>query len=571
MKMIRSSIALRMLTAVGVAALLSLVGMAYHYAQHQRETILAQNQLARIQFAEGTIRGLRAVMFTGSAKIARDYAEQIKQIPGVEEMRILRNDGQEAFHDNKTIEAVNFRRGEDLFVPRDTENVVEVLPAKDPHLKQAVESGETVPYYERGKEGDRLLTLLAPIGRMEACQRCHGRGKGPLGLLKMTTSLREADEAIARTDRKAVEMLAISLVLMLGITFLLLHRSIVRPLRLVTQAMVRVEEGDLSQNVPVPSDDEVGSMARSFNTMIARLRATYSGLKEERNKLTTIILSAREGIIATNQTGEVVLVNPAAERLLGKSQDEIVQQGFLNILDDPAFIKAILDSHGIGLPEMVFFKERFLNIYAARILDQQGQEIGSAALIRDITDEKQLEEKLRNLSYTDELTQLYNRRRLEEILSRELHLSQRHRHPVSVILFDVDHFKRFNDTFGHDMGDRVLQVIGRACKTHFRATDYSCRYGGEEFTIILPSTSVHGGRLAAENLRREVEALVIDGQKVTISLGVASYPGCGGEAPTTEMLLKAADQALYSAKHGGRNQVMVAQCAELAAEKGAGA
>ena len=123
-------------------------------------------------------------------------------------------------------------------------------------------------------------------------------------------------------------------------------------------------------------------------------------------------------------------------------------------------------------------------------------------------------------------------------------------------MLDVDHFKHFNDEHGHDQGDRVLQHLGRILKMSFRNTDYPCRYGGEEFCIILPNTYVSGGKTAAENLCKSVANQPIDGLRVTISIGVSCYPECKTDTPDT--LIKTADNALYVAKREGRNRVVIA-------------
>ncbi|MBF0585238.1 MAG: GGDEF domain-containing protein, partial [Magnetococcales bacterium] len=200
-----------------------------------------------------------------------------------------------------------------------------------------------------------------------------------------------------------------------------------------------------------------------------------------------------------------------------------------------------------------------------------GTRIGSAALVRDITQEKKLEEKLRKLSTTDGLTGLYNRRWFDTALSDEMQRAARYHQMVGLLLFDVDHFKRFNDTHGHDQGDRVLQALGRVMQGHFREVDHPCRYGGEEFCAILPNTGHPGAQLAAERLRQKVESMEVDGLKVTISIGVAIFPMVG---KNPDDFLKQADLALYKAKKGGRNQVCFADQAvpttEPAAETGQG-
>ncbi|NMF95885.2 GGDEF domain-containing protein [Aromatoleum toluolicum] len=164
-----------------------------------------------------------------------------------------------------------------------------------------------------------------------------------------------------------------------------------------------------------------------------------------------------------------------------------------------------------------------------------------------------ISKELRRLSTTDALTGLYNRRHMEYVLTTEHSRSARTKAPFAVLMFDIDHFKKFNDTYGHEQGDRVLQAVARTFRDSLRKYDTPCRYGGEEFIGILPQTNLDGGMAVAERLRCEVENLVVDGLKVTISIGVSAYADTGTES--VDQLIHAADQALYRSKAGGRNCV----------------
>ena len=171
----------------------------------------------------------------------------------------------------------------------------------------------------------------------------------------------------------------------------------------------------------------------------------------------------------------------------------------------------------------------------------------------------QLRETLREQSIRDPLTRLFNRRFLEESLERELQLAGRKKQSISVLFLDLDHFKRFNDTFGHDAGDMVLQSLADLFRSFFRATDICCRYGGEEFAIILPESSSQDAVIRADALRSEVKSLRLQYKKqplgqLTLSVGVAAFPEHGS---TSVELLKIADQCLYESKVRGRDVVTV--------------
>jgi diguanylate cyclase (GGDEF)-like protein/PAS domain S-box-containing protein len=175
-----------------------------------------------------------------------------------------------------------------------------------------------------------------------------------------------------------------------------------------------------------------------------------------------------------------------------------------------------------------------------------------------------LQEALRQQSTSDALTGLYNRRYLEESLERELRRSARAKQPLSLVMLDLDHFKTFNDTFGHEAGDAVLREMGASLARTARAEDISCRFGGEEFLLILPGTSMEGARTRAERVRSQARKLAVMHQgkpvgTITVSLGVAAFPAHGSSA---KELIASADAALYRAKNEGRDRVAVAETAE---------
>jgi len=172
-----------------------------------------------------------------------------------------------------------------------------------------------------------------------------------------------------------------------------------------------------------------------------------------------------------------------------------------------------------------------------------------------------LRDTLRHQALHDPLTGLFNRRYLEETLERELRRVQRKEAPLGIIMLDLDHFKRFNDTYGHPAGDNLLRSLGQLLQTQVRQEDVACRYGGEEFVLILPEASLEVVLKRAEEIRRMVPRLQVfqEGELLectTVSLGVAIFPEHG---LTGEDVLRAADDAMYQAKAAGRNRVVAAE------------
>lgn len=160
------------------------------------------------------------------------------------------------------------------------------------------------------------------------------------------------------------------------------------------------------------------------------------------------------------------------------------------------------------------------------------------------------------MAYTDPLTQTHNRASFNDSISREMSLAVRNAKNLSVIFFDIDHFKTINDTYGHDCGDTTLALSAKWIKENLRDSDIVFRYGGEEFVILLSDTDAHGAELLAERIRASIEhhtiAYGMDTIKITASLGVSTLR----EDDTIESFIKRADDAMYTAKKRGRNQVI---------------
>jgi diguanylate cyclase (GGDEF)-like protein/PAS domain S-box-containing protein len=216
-------------------------------------------------------------------------------------------------------------------------------------------------------------------------------------------------------------------------------------------------------------------------------------------------------------------------------------------------------------------KGEALGVYHMRLDRQPSRETGPRRGIQELAQavaehialalgNLQLRETLRQQSTRDPLTGLFNRRHMEESLARELLRAQRSGRPLGVILFDLDHFKRFNDTFGHDAGDYLLKELATRLSGYSRKEDIACRYGGEEFLLIMPEASLEIAAQRAELLRTETKRMTWECRgrtlgPLTLSCGVSAFPGHGKSA---DGLLQAADLALYQAKHDGRDRVVVA-------------
>jgi diguanylate cyclase (GGDEF)-like protein/PAS domain S-box-containing protein len=229
---------------------------------------------------------------------------------------------------------------------------------------------------------------------------------------------------------------------------------------------------------------------------------------------------------------------------------------------DSLCVPMVAQGNTVGVLHLEFESTARLQDSSAEIFRESHQQlaVSAASQIALSLASLQLRETLREQSIRDPLTRLFNRRFLEESLERELQLASRKNQAIAILFLDLDHFKKFNDTFGHDAGDMVLQSLADLFRNFFRATDICCRYGGEEFAIILPESSSQDAATRTDALRSQVRHLRLQYKKqnlgpVTLSAGIAAFPEHGS---TSQELLKLADQCLYESKTRGRDVVTVA-------------
>ncbi|MDE1161044.1 MAG: sensor domain-containing diguanylate cyclase [Acidobacteriaceae bacterium] len=270
-------------------------------------------------------------------------------------------------------------------------------------------------------------------------------------------------------------------------------------------------------------------------------------------------------------------VSPSSTRVLGWAPEEMTGKRILDfaVMDDIQLLTAaVAQWHAPEIKANIVvarLKKRdgsicWYEIHTGIVHDEAGYATGAAVVIRDTSERKLLEDKLIVLASTDGLTGLANRRSFDEALEREWARTLHDGSKISLILLDIDHFKRFNDCYGHQAGDSCLRDIATSIMSTVRKTDIVARYGGEEIAIILPDCGAAEATAIAENIRQAIERLEIPYKEaatgtniVTASLGVTTSIASGSDvllAP--EALIQIADRALYMAKLSGRNTVATA-------------
>ncbi|MBF0543981.1 MAG: diguanylate cyclase [Candidatus Riflebacteria bacterium] len=376
------------------------------------------------------------------------------------------------------------------------------------------------------------------------------------------------------------------------------------PIIMMADKANEISMGNLEVDVRSNRRDEIGFLASCFNQMTVKIRkkvfeltalynissiinrsATYQEALDKALAHVVLIFKAKRGsIMLLEEADERLRLSsvkiseelPMPEKkvirsyvllkkgigLAGKALEEGVAKISLDCQNDENFLK-YNDSFDLQLPSMVLCAPLLINgkaigvINLADRLDNSpfmGDELDLLMTIASQTALSIANARLNELAITDGLTQLFIHRYFQLKLDEELKRSTRFNDPISLILFDIDHFKKFNDTWGHQQGDMVLKEVAKLLKESVRDTDIPCRYGGEEFTIILPRTTAEQAIVFAERLRKTVETNNFSGQEkplsVTISIGIAEYPKM---AKSKAELVKFSDKALYYCKKQGRN------------------
>jgi diguanylate cyclase (GGDEF)-like protein/PAS domain S-box-containing protein len=290
-------------------------------------------------------------------------------------------------------------------------------------------------------------------------------------------------------------------------------------------------------------------------------------LKEREEWLSTILISIGDGVIATNRDGHVTFMNPIAERLTGWIQEASIDRPLyciLNLVSEET--KKRVDFSAKDLMEETRLLADYgrlaivnkgektpVEITTTPIKDEAGTAGGLVLVLRDITERRRHEEQLVYLAIHDSLTGLPNRSLFYDRLGQAFAQAKRHQQKIALFMLDLDHFKRINDTFGHHMGDKVLQGVASRLRASIRESDTIARLGGDEFVMLFPE--LHNDEDAipiAQRMRQTFHLpFEFDGFRIeiTASIGISMYPQDGEDA---DALLKNADRAMYKVKEKGR-------------------
>lgn len=371
----------------------------------------------------------------------------------------------------------------------------------------------------------------------------------------------QIDESVSWV-RSRLFLAMLAALLLITLVAYIQGRSIVGTLGRLADAARSISLGRLGDRVHVRGRDEFASLGRAFNQMADQLQARMTELEEERRRLRETTLRFGEALAATHDIDQLLrVIVETAVQATGATRGELTDGGVVLIamggdrvgerLEFP--LSAGRDSFGT----LVLYGEDFSSDHR----ESAGWLVGHAVIaLNNARQHRTVEQQ----ALVDSLTGLANRRLCTAALEKELARAERFDEPLTLVLADIDDFKRINDRWGHPTGDEVLQAFAERMRENVREIDLAGRWGGEEFALLLPGTDLEGGRQLADRIREMVAAKRLtapdgDSIPVTASFGVASFP----EARTQAALVAAADAALYEAKRAGKDRVAVAEPAAV--------
>jgi diguanylate cyclase (GGDEF)-like protein/PAS domain S-box-containing protein len=303
----------------------------------------------------------------------------------------------------------------------------------------------------------------------------------------------------------------------------------------------------------------------------AELKRVEEAPQKSEEKYRSLVENISDVIFDVDHRGVVLYFSPLGKDIWGYNWEDVIGKNFIELVhpdDRDLLLQRFVElSDGVEKPFSYRFKDKAGNFRWVRTSTkpriENGIFVGASGTLIDITKQKEMEallreseKKYRELSIVDDLTRLYNSRHFYFQLKMELDRSNRYEQPLTLLLLDLDNFKAFNDAYGHVEGDHVLWRLGQVVKRCLRETDFAYRYGGEEFTILLPMTTSADGAVTAERIRTEFKKETFSpapGQdvQVTVSIGIAQYK------PQEEMkaFVHRVDQLMYQGKRNGKDRV----------------
>lgn len=373
-------------------------------------------------------------------------------------------------------------------------------------------------------------------------------------------------------------------VILIGLFFnFFIFRAIQRPLVQAIDIAKRIGEGERRIDIYDIPNDEMGQLLKVLLQTQRNVRVGEEALLESEHQIRMITDSIPAMVSYLDKDMIFQFCNYEYAKYFNRVKDDIIGQKMENVVGEKIFkviapnVTKVLSGKEISFDLQLMDTDNKIKFVVAHYIpdfDKDNVVKGFFSIVQDVTRQELAKQEIENqrqelerLSQTDVLTGVYNRRCLISTIEEQIARFHRYKVPLSIIMLDLDHFKVINDTYGHSSGDDVLRIVSKILKKHVRETDFVCRYGGEEFSVVMPETNLDEADILAERLRLIIEEAHIpisatERIDFTCSIGLSVFDHSIRNADT---FIAVADKALYQAKRQGRNQVVIAETLSPAA------
>ncbi len=529
--------------------------------------------------------GLKLQMITRNQDLEQVLVDEIKAHKNIMEIRIINAGGVVKISSNSA------RLGEKLF-----KSVDEYRQYHDDTIGRSSLTLQT-----RNSQGAPVLRNITPIDNEAACFKCHPASQKNLGLLLVDYSTADTD-ALIRSTLIRLFLTAVAAFMMISlIIFYITNRWIHEPIVILIKGVKEIKHGNYNCQINYRRNSEFETLADSFNEMSKSIMQHINDIKKKSFELSVLyaivkkisetmyvdelkiilldllieMLNCEKCVVitpTTTDTFEIIIKEegaPPAKSTVKYSGKETVSvltaknilEPFTRWVSRDLTIPELSDDSLYAYIPLVIRDVKLGIIIATRNANKpfNDDDFHLLKVIREHMSVAFENARLYTMAITDELTDLFTIRHFQMQMENAKSRYTRYGQKYSLLMIDIDKFKSVNDTYGHPAGDTVLQELASVIKKSLRDMDIPCRYGGEEFAVILPETSAQVLLLVAERIRENVEKMVIALGKdtnisITVSIGGASCPQNGIE---TRAIIAAADKALYTAKEAGRNKVVL--------------
>lgn len=573
----------RLLIPMTIVLFLSMIASMSWLYYMEKEKLLSRTGRETAMVSEVIKASIRNQMMKKYGDMTQETISLIQRKAGLREVSLIKKDGFVAYSSSED------RVGEKVLMNDETCRICHEKGSRPGNRTVVLQAGD----------GNRLFRSVNPIENDRECQQCHADGEKILGVLIVDQYIGRALLDIRHVQQSLFTIGFVTVLVLSGLIFVIVELFIQRPINVLIEGTRLLKEGYLDTEIQLNVKGEMHELASSFNSMVGSVREHISEIESKNFELSTlysmverltktinltelrkIVLEIIMEVFSKIDYGVIVfkLDEGGSIELFARKGEEdravdivfspddveayrsYVSPDFMRKWLSGALVETETTDAGSGILIPLAVKGRSLGYLYARNKHSESFTERERKLIHALSSHISLaleNARLYTIAITDELTGSFTLKYFQQVMEDEVRRYRRYGQKVSLLMLDLDDFKAVNDGYGHLSGDRLLREFAELADNASRDIDVLCRYGGEEFVVILPETDGRAAMVVAERIRSRTEKRIfaIEGNeiRITVSIGMASCPGHG---TTVRDLVDASERALYKAKKEGKNRVV---------------